>query len=173
MASERLTRRSKNTRVLPHSPIGTIANEFDGLKVALQRFPPGRSAGCSALSHTENTKRENNEGPSFSSVWKNKNQRTLQWQLDCVKQFFWRYCGASRTPPPPRLVTTLIQVSSYMCRRCFSGVVGVSAWCSVTGTGLLQLDHLCNSNMTDRQIRTRSQRKREVMLRLLYQSQFH
>lgn len=62
VASKGLTRWNDNTRSLSHSPIGTIANEFDGLKVALQRFPPGRGAGRSALSHTENTKRGNNEG---------------------------------------------------------------------------------------------------------------
>lgn len=36
---------------LSYSPIGAIANEFDGLKIALQRFPARRGAGCSALNY--------------------------------------------------------------------------------------------------------------------------
>lgn len=36
---------------LSHSPIGAIANEFDGLKIALQWFSARRGAGCSALNY--------------------------------------------------------------------------------------------------------------------------
>lgn len=34
-----------------YSPVGAIANEFDGLKIALQWFPARRGAGCSALNY--------------------------------------------------------------------------------------------------------------------------
>lgn len=51
---------------LSFSPIGAVANEFDGLKVALQRFPARRGAGCSAL---------NDPKPAFSRRRTNKHTR--------------------------------------------------------------------------------------------------
>jgi hypothetical protein len=39
----------------PHSPVGAVANELDGLKVALHGLPPGRGARHPALNHTQET----------------------------------------------------------------------------------------------------------------------
>lgn len=64
-------------RNLSHSPIGAIANEFDGLKVALQRFPARRGACDSALNHIKNTKREIMRNLVSDLVWINKALRTL------------------------------------------------------------------------------------------------
>lgn len=41
-----------------YSPVGAVANELDGLEVALQGFPPGGGAGRSALNHAASEKGE-------------------------------------------------------------------------------------------------------------------
>lgn len=48
---------SVKQRSLSYSPIGAIANELYGLKVALQWFPARRGAGRTALNHA-NAKKE-------------------------------------------------------------------------------------------------------------------
>lgn len=71
---------------LPYSPIGAIANEFDGLKIALQWFPARRGADCTALNYPKQelifSRGKRNEYTYSNGRWKRKELNTSPKHAD-------------------------------------------------------------------------------------------